>query len=84
VEDWVWISFALAIASGAFFFVGYTALWLMGAPGPFLWFSNPNILRDILTAVGALMVATFLINFFGACAIMAVVRIRDFLRSRQT
>jgi len=83
MEDWIFISAALALGAAVFILIFHLLAWLAGWPGPFLWFGTESRISDILTAAGAILVSTFLFNLFGAASFYGMASLfRRFRRSK--
>src|SRR3712207_5029734 len=56
---------AIAAGSGLFFFAIHMLGWILGWPGPFVWFGSQSRWGDILGASLAVPVTTFTASLFG-------------------
>jgi hypothetical protein len=83
MEDWVYISAALALGAGVFILIFHLLAWLAGWPGPFLWFGTESRISDVLTAAGAILVSTFLLNLFGAACFQVTATLFRRLRGKR-
>ena len=63
-SDLARISIALAAAGATFFLVFHALAWLVGMPGPYLWFGSDDRWTDIVAAVFSIAVGFAIWNLF--------------------
>lgn len=80
--DCMLISVALAASVGIFFVIFHFIAWLVGWPGPFLWFGSTSRLADIISATASVTIAAFFLNLFGVVTFLGWAALFRGLRQR--
>ena len=71
LRDWIAASFALAVGAATFMFLAFTVFWLLGMPGPKLWFGSGNIPADIIDTALTIAPWAFFANVFGSFVVVS-------------
>jgi hypothetical protein len=66
IGDWAAASFALAIGGAICVALMFAVFWLLGMPGPKLWFGSGNIPADIIEVSVSLAIVTLFANLLGS------------------
>jgi hypothetical protein len=68
----LWLLFLLSCGAALLFLVFYFIAWLLGWPGPFLWFGSTSRMSDIIMATYGVAFSIFLSGALGIPVIKVI------------